>query len=99
MIISLTTQNGVFYEAHTNQAEAAKYLIGSLRGDHADDFYLDDDGRLVENPHSRVDFGLTIYGDVAEALDGLKNMDSDFLPHALRALAAAVENGYKNGLD
>lgn len=99
MIISLTTRNGVFYESHANHVEASKYLIGSLRGDHSNDFYLDDDGRLVENPNSRLDFGLTIYGDAAEAIDDLKNMDSDALPQALRALAAAVEKGCANGLD
>jgi hypothetical protein len=45
---------------HDSYEEAAEYLLNNVGQDYRDDFYMKN-GRLCENGHSRLDFGLIIF--------------------------------------
>ena len=98
MIISYTSRNGFEFKAHATRKDAVEYLLGGLNGDYGKDFWSSDDGeKIVENPHSSLDFGLVIYNSPEEALADLECLDDDIRDEVVDAVNRAVAAGKASG--
>ena len=58
---------------HDKYQQAVQYLIDNVGQDYKNDFYINDKGKLCDNPHSRLDFGLIIFDNDADFADFMKN--------------------------
>lgn len=78
--------------------EAVSAALATLPGDWGDYFWASADGERIEETDAMLDFGLTVYNSVADALATQCNLDEYAMPPALRRLADAVEDFYQDQL-
>ncbi len=88
MFYAVTTRNGFEVTPHATYEAAADWLLASLNGDYADDFWIES-GRLCSNYNSRVDFDLSIYDCHDELIRSVSSYDEP--QQALRAIADALD--------
>lgn len=87
---AVSTRNAFEVTPHATYEAAAEYLVASLNGDYADDFWIEC-GRLCSNYNSRCDFTLSIYESPEDCVSSMRHLDDDVKVAAFRALADAMQ--------
>lgn len=101
MYVSINTQYTYDVQAHATAQEAVAHLLNNLDSDYHDDFWASEDGTKIKRGRRMVGFDLVVYNSAADVIRAVIDLelDSEYLPTVLRAIATAIENGIQRGLD
>lgn len=88
MYYAVIVKDGIHAEGFPTEKEAAEFIVEYLGADYADDFWVDENGRLMQSSRC-IDFSADVYESLSEAVRAQLSLDDDALSNVLKVLEGA----------